>query len=406
MIEANLIAHSINGKGKEIGSFVLRYPRMIHSEVMTHRLFTRSAASSRAIPSKTLLKQVISDPFIPVAFQKNHKGMQGNEYHDPKELFSFRAFISEVEAMFAEDEFNEFINNLYTIYLGEEKTLSDWWLYARDRMVECSMIMTAFGMSKQITNRILEPFQWYTTILTATEFDNFFKLRCPQYNVANGIFKSRKDALSVYSGIELGIVGNSLIDWLECSTSGAEIHIALLAEAMYDALKESTPKVLKDGEWHVPFGGKIDEDRLFETWHDMYGEDFENHIAGTPETREMSFDLEQVERTEFERVMEWMKVKIATARCARVSYLNFEGKDDYESDIKLHDRLANMKHWSPFEHCAKAMSDFDYESNVRGILVGADYERVMESDSHKGWAGNFNGFVQYRKSFIGEDGLQ
>ena len=76
--------------------------------------------------------------------------------------------------------------------------------------------------------------------------------------------------------------------------------------------------------------------------------------------------------------------KTRTARCARVSYLNFEGKDDYLADVKLHDRLSKLGHWSPFEHCATAMSESYYASDLE-------------------WSGNFKGFIQYRKRFEGEN---
>jgi thymidylate synthase ThyX len=72
-------------------------------------------------------------------------------------------------------------------------------------------------------------------------------------------------------------------------------------------------------------------------------------------------------------------LKIATARCARVSYtvVGEEGKEpNYENDIKLHDRLIDSNHWSPLEHCARVMSESEYKKNK--------YSR------------NFEGFVQYR----------
>ncbi len=69
-----------------------------------------------------------------------------------------------------------------------------------------------------------------------------------------------------------------------------------------------------------------------------------------------------------------------------MSYLNFEGKDDYDADIKLHDQLLASGHMSPFEHCAQAM-------NV--------VERNRYSDEHG--SGNFKGFIQYRKTIPGEN---
>ena len=107
-------------------------------------------------------------------------------------------------------------------------------------------------------------------------------------------------------------------------------------------------------------------------------------------------------------------VKIATARCARVSYLNYEGTDDYLKDVKLHDRLAVMKHFSPFEHCAQAMTSDEYIKNVRGekYFYDADSDPLsghfdtsgyQDSKEIQGWSGNFKGFVQYRKTFEGEN---
>lgn len=74
-----------------------------------------------------------------------------------------------------------------------------------------------------------------------------------------------------------------------------------------------------------------------------------------------------------------MKLKIATARSARGSYANFYGKQDYADDERLHDQLARDGHWSPFEHSAMAL---DQPTQI----------------------GNFEGFLQYRKRFEGEDG--
>ena len=75
-ITAKIIAHSVSPQGKEIITFELEYPRIIHSELMTHRLFSRNAASSRAIPVKTLIEMVRQDPAMPVRFGANQPGMQ------------------------------------------------------------------------------------------------------------------------------------------------------------------------------------------------------------------------------------------------------------------------------------------------------------------------------------------
>lgn len=69
-IEAKIIADSLNPQGNRITTFLLTYPRFIHSELMTHRVFSRNSASSRAIPFEKMVKMIEEDPFIPIAWQK------------------------------------------------------------------------------------------------------------------------------------------------------------------------------------------------------------------------------------------------------------------------------------------------------------------------------------------------
>ena len=80
-------------------------------------------------------------------------------------------------------------------------------------------------------------------------------------------------------------------------------------------------------------------------------------------------------------------IKIATARCARLSYMTFDGEIDYIKDIQLHDRLLADKHMSPFEHCARAMSDFEYNDA---------FDKQENGKLSLGWCNNFRGWIQYR----------
>ena len=349
-IKARIIADSVNSHGNRITTFVLTYPRFIHAELLTHRLFSRNAASSRAIPASKMIKDVEEDPFIPVAWQKAHKGMQGTEY-------------------FEHPLVEDFIN---------------LWLEARDSVVEkAKLMLEGEALTKQLVNRILEPYQWYTCIVTCTELDNFFELRCPQYEWQGSIYKSRKDLVYEESIQDLN-EDMSTLDFLKLNKGAGEIHISLLAEAMWDAMNESTPKQLESGEWHIPFGDKIDQTRI----DYMLSDD----AAGLHPEDACRF------REEFgEQIM----IKIATARCARISYLNFEGKDDYEADIKLYDRLLEEGHMSPFEHCARAMNEEEFRNHFNGKAVVThtepDYDDLINTDEIQGWSGNFRGFVQLRK---------
>ena len=79
-IQAKIIADSKSVRGERITTFLLTFPRIILAEFNTHRMFSRNSASSRAIPFKKMVESVETNPFIPIAWQKDHKGMQGTEY--------------------------------------------------------------------------------------------------------------------------------------------------------------------------------------------------------------------------------------------------------------------------------------------------------------------------------------
>lgn len=142
-ITAKILAYSRDHRGRYIVSWELEYPRFIHGEFMTHRLFSRNAASSRAIPVKTMIAAVQQSPAMPIHWGMNQPGMQAKE-----------------ELTGAELEAVQFL----------------WNLAAREA-ADTAKRMDALGAHKQIVNRILEPFQTMKTVMTATCLDNFFWLR-------------------------------------------------------------------------------------------------------------------------------------------------------------------------------------------------------------------------------------
>ena len=85
VIRAEVVAHSLNPQGDELISLSITFPRIILAEVNTHRMLSKNTSSSRAIPFKKMVEAVQNDPFIPIAWQKDHKGMQGEEYLTNKE---------------------------------------------------------------------------------------------------------------------------------------------------------------------------------------------------------------------------------------------------------------------------------------------------------------------------------
>lgn len=353
-IAAQVIADSKNEQGDRITSLVCTFPRFILAELNTHRMFSKNSASSRAVPYNKMIDQIKNDPFIPIAYQKEHTGMQGTEY----------------------------ITDQTTIdYLNKQ------WLFMRDVAIDTTSRMTSNEVTKQICNRPLETWMWHTCIITATEFENFFKLRCPQYGGEDTkskevYFRSKKDTLKylVERGTDISKLSlDDALGWLQINKGQAEIHMMALAEAIWDAMNESIPKKLKAGEWHIPFGDNIDEDKLANAFYGKKPK--ENWLPPTGIDR--------------------FKIKVATARCARVSYINYEGRDDYEADIKLYDRLIasgsdGAFHASPFEHCSRAMNEIEYETNVKNEYMTTGIGSAHFKESSFGWVRNFKGFIQLR----------
>lgn len=142
-ITAKIIAHSVAPNGQTIVTFELEYPRFIHSEFMTHRLFSRNAASSRAIPVAAIIQQVRDNPAMPIHYGQNQAGMQAK-------------------------------NILSDALTGSAKYI---WRKAANFAADMAEALTKIGLHKQATNRILEPFQTMKTVMTATCMDNFFWLR-------------------------------------------------------------------------------------------------------------------------------------------------------------------------------------------------------------------------------------
>src|SRR6267154_1252774 len=259
MISAEVICDSISDHGKRLTTFKLRYPKFIHGEFMTHRVISRNASSSRAVPTAKLLEEVRSDALRagPVFWGANQKGMQAAQ---------------ELDAPFK----------------GVAQRL---WSDAAYEVAKHAEKMLDLGVHKQIVNRLLEPFSHINVVATATEWDNFFGLRLHR---------------------------------------DAQPEMRALAIAMWEAYKASEPKLLKPGEWHLPFISDSDAGAIIQS----------------------VVDAEWPEDTIDDRALEICR-KVSVARCARVSYESFESgrRSTVEEDLLLHDRLLGSQplHASPAE---------------------------------------------------------
>jgi hypothetical protein len=159
MISAQVIADSISPQGIRLTTFQLRYPRFIHAEFMTHRMFSRNASSSRAVPVKRLIEDVSHDPAIPVYWGKNQPGMQAKEELNVAHIIAAK----------------------------------DTWNGALDAAVEHANDLARLGAHKQIVNRILEPFAHINVVCTATDYENFYALR--RHEDAQPEIKALADAM-------------------------------------------------------------------------------------------------------------------------------------------------------------------------------------------------------------------
>lgn len=156
---------TIKGKGCEISvveasqseqtsvqliTFVCKYWRAIHAEMLTHRDFSRNASSTRAIPTAKLIEQIRTNPAGPVHWGKNQPGMQAQEECDAPVIHP---------------------------RTGEELPREVAWQLAAHDAADWAEAFTNAGYHKQLAGRITEPFGWITVVITATSWNNFYALR-------------------------------------------------------------------------------------------------------------------------------------------------------------------------------------------------------------------------------------
>jgi len=305
-IESKLILTSKNAvTGVNLYTFVLTYPRMILAEVNTHRMLSRNAASSRAIPAKKQRKQVLDDPFVPVRVGQNQKGMQAGA-----ELRGWNRFIVE-----------------------------NTWKVARYPNVLASWILEKMGAHKQAANRIIEPWTYTQQVMTCTDLKNFFKLRNhPDAEPHFQIIAKQMQAQVEYVDRLFGAISFEQGDAVDRRLDRVNPSLGVF-----------TVQSLRPGEWHMPF---VDTPEIAELIKDKQTVNADASVTATYTIGDIDWrDLKQV----------------STARCARVSYFLPENgqRSDAGRDIQLCGRLSGSGHWSPFEHVATPTETADYIGNFR-----------------------------------------
>jgi Thymidylate synthase complementing protein len=218
-ISAKSILASVSADtGKRIDTLLLRYPWIIHSEAQTHRILSltedleiiertptlmadralsKNAGSTRAIPVEKMIQSVLDDPFVPLFWGKNERGMRaGEECREPVFVQTPMQYVK------------------HLAFEPKMLTAKEAWLNAMDLAIRSARAFAKAGYHKQIVNRLLAPFSHITVVVTATEWDNFFALRLHE---------------------------------------AAEPHMRMLAQAMKKAMDEAEVQTLCTNEWHLPF---------------------------------------------------------------------------------------------------------------------------------------------------------
>ena len=181
LISAKVIADSESPEGIRMTTMEIEYPRFILAELNTHRMLSKNSASSRAIPVKAMHEFIKDNPATPVSWGKNQPGMKAKE-------------------------------ELIGVDLAEAHRL---WNRAKEDALHWSWAMAEhLGLHKQIANRITEPWMTMKTVISGTEWRNFFHLR---------------------------------------NHADAQPEIKALAEAMTVAYTTHLPVLLAPGEWHLPY---------------------------------------------------------------------------------------------------------------------------------------------------------
>lgn len=268
-IKAKIILDS-EFNGYRLTTMELNIPRFILAELTRHRVFSFSVSSSRAIPVRKMIENLQENHFIPQYWGQNQEGMIANK---------------EIEPELREEAIKE-------------------WENAFNKALQSAWNLINLGVHKQLTNRLLEPFSYCKVLITGTEWDNFFKLRCSKY---------------------------------------AQPEMEELANKMRDAYLNSEPV---KRHIHLPF------------------------VCG--DTNLGSDEKDILKKHNLEKLM-----RLSSARCARISYLNHNNEYSIDKDLELANKLITLSHHSPQEHCCISSLDNLSWRNLKGWL---QFRVMLEED--------------------------
>lgn len=334
-IVARVVAHSKSAySGQEIVTWEYDAPKCILAEINTHRLFSRNAQSSRAVPVSKVIEQIRNNPVTPIYWGSNQPGMvAGEEIDTPIKFWTTNDSGKTVEV--------------------KELSNEEAWKWTANYVAEAMQAWEDAGYHKQIVNRIGEAFTMIKGVITATESDNFFHLRV---------------------------------------NPTADPFIQELARCMVKAYKQSEHEVLYEGEWHTPYvehyrHPNIEKGKL--QYLTPVGE-----LNYSIEGLKTSFpDGTIYKHVDLERAKQ-----ISAAACAQVSFRKLDLSDKTVNRVYSRLVDDETPHASCVEHQATPMKVYQYPFGSGLNAIDCFKEGVSHMDREGNyWSGNFKGFVQNRK---------
>lgn len=199
---AQIVADSISPEGIRLTTFEVTMHRFVLAEFNTHRVFSRNSASSRAIPVGKQLARVSSDPAFPIKWPSEQPGMSGGTELEGWDLQAAHDVFREFQRSTV-DNIESYLDAVADHY-GIDRHTDD-----PDEIDE----LKRHTLHKSLLNRLIEPIMWHKVIVTATEWENFYRQRVSPL---------------------------------------AQPEIEVAAAAM-QALEASEPTALAYGEWHCPY---------------------------------------------------------------------------------------------------------------------------------------------------------
>lgn len=211
---AKVICDSVSPARRRLISVEARYSRWIHAELLTHRDRGRNAASSRAVPFYRTKSVAVSGgaAAMPPGAWPVDAGDGRLEYVVPKSTYA----MLRTTPFFPEFVGDEMAGMQAGAELTGERRRRFEELARRglNCMLDVCKEMHEIGAHKSVINRYLEPWSYITVVMTATEWKNFFRLRCHP---------------------------------------AAERHFNRIANLVRDAIAASTPRRIEVGDWHLPY---------------------------------------------------------------------------------------------------------------------------------------------------------